>query len=153
MHTEAAREYLEQGISVIPVNTTKVPALPGWKTYQEQAMPLEDVARLFSTAPGIAVIAGKVSKGLEVIDVDTKNDLTGSLGAEFLQLLEDNLPPEQYQALRQVRNPSGGYHLLYRSQEPAGNTKLASRPTTAQEREQNPKKQVRGQIETRGQLG
>ena len=87
MHTEAAKEYLEQGISVIPVNTTKVPALLGWKDYQEQAMPLEDVARLFSTAPGIAVIAGKVSKGLEVIDVDTKNDLTGSLGPDFLQLL------------------------------------------------------------------
>jgi len=153
MHTEAAKEYLEQGISVIPVNTTKVPALPGWKDYQEQAMPLEDVARLFSTAPGIAVIAGKVSKGLEVIDVDTKNDLTGSLGADFLQLLEDNLPPEQYQALRQVRTPSGGYHLLYRCQEPAGNTKLASRPTTAQEQEHNPKEKVRGLIETRGERG
>lgn len=153
MHTEAAKEYLEQGISVIPVNTTKVPALPGWKAYQEQAIPLEDVARLFSTAPGIAVIAGKVSKGLEVIDVDTKNDLTGSLGAEFLQLLEDNLPLEQYQALRQVRTPSGGYHLLYRCQEPAGNTKLASRPTTAQEQEKNPKEKVRGLIETRGEGG
>lgn len=153
MHTEAAKEYLEQGISVIPVNTTKVPALPGWKAYQEQAIPLEDVARLFSTAPGIAVIAGKVSKGLEIIDVDTKNDLTGSLGAEFLQLLEDNLPQEQYQALRQVRTPSGGYHLLYRCQEPAGNTKLASRPTTAQEQEKNPKEKVRGLIETRGEGG
>jgi replicative DNA helicase len=150
---ETAAEYLQQGISVIPVNTTKQPTVPSWSKYQKQALSLEEAAQVFSQAQGIAVIAGKVSKGLEVIDIDTKNDLTGSLGQELLQLLEDNLPPEQYQAIRQVRTPSGGYHLLYRCQEPGRNSKLASRHTTAQEQEQNPKEKIKGLIETRGEGG
>jgi hypothetical protein len=39
----------------------------------------------------LGIIAGKVSGGLEVIDVDCKYDITGYLWDELKTLLEDNL--------------------------------------------------------------
>lgn len=150
---EAAKRYLEQGLSVIPTGKDKSPTLKTWKEYQTQAMKLEEAQELFKGAQAIAVLGGTASQGLEIVDVDTKNDLTGTLGADLLQLLQDNLEPQQYQAIKQVSTPSGGQHLYYRCKEGAANSKLASRPTTQEEREGNPKETKRVLIETRGNNG
>jgi hypothetical protein len=150
---EAAKRYLEQGLSVIPTGKDKSPTIKTWKEYQTQAMKLEEAQELFKGAQAIAVLGGTASQGLEVVDVDTKNDLTGTLGADLLQLLQDNLEPQQYQAIKQVSTPSGGHHLYYRCKEGAPNSKLASRPTTHEEREKNPKETKRVLIETRGNNG
>ena len=150
---EAAKRYLEQGLSVIPTGKDKSPTIKTWKEYQTQAMKLEEAQELFKGAQAIAVLGGTASQGLEVVDVDTKNDLIGTLGADLLQLLQDNLEPQQYQAIKQVSTPSGGHHLYYRCKEGAPNSKLASRPTTQEEREKNPKEKQRVLIETRGNNG
>jgi hypothetical protein len=150
---EAAKRYLEQGLSVIPTGKDKSPTIKTWKEYQTQAMKLEEAQELFKGAQAIAVLGGTASQGLEVVDVDTKNDLTGTLGADLLQLLQDNLEPQQYQAIKQVSTPSGGHHLYYRCKEGAANSKLASRPTTQEERAKNPKEKQRVLIETRGNNG
>jgi hypothetical protein len=150
---EAAKRYLEQGLSVIPTGKDKSPTIKTWKEYQSQAMNLEEAQELFKGAQAIAVLAGTASQGLEVVDVDTKNDLTGTLGADLLQLLQDNLEPQQYQAIKRVSTPSGGHHLYYRCKEGAANSKLASRPTTQEERAKNPKEKQRVLIETRGNNG
>jgi hypothetical protein len=150
---EAAKRYLEQGLSVIPTGRDKSPTIKTWKEYQTQAMKLEEAQELFKGAQAIAVLGGTASQGLEVVDVDTKNDLTGTLGADLLQLLQDNLEPQQYQAIKRVSTPSGGHHLYYRCKEGAANSKLASRPTTHEERAKNPKEKQRVLIETRGNNG
>ena len=150
---EAAKRYLEQGLSVIPTGKDKSPTIKTWAGYQTQAMNLEEAQELFKGAQAIAVLAGTASQGLEVVDVDTKNDLTGTLGEDLLQLLQDNLEPQQYQAIKQVSTPSGGQHLYYRCKEIAANSKLASRPTTQEERAKNPKETKRVLIETRGRGG
>ena len=64
----------------------------------------------FSTVSGIAVICGKVSGNLEVIDIDTKNDIGGSL----YQNIVDNIPDEIMSKLKVVQTRSGGYHMYYR---------------------------------------
>lgn len=82
----------------------------------------------------LGIIAGKVSGGLEVIDVDCKYDLTGSLWDEFKSLLEDNLG-DTFKSLVIATTKSGGYHIYYRCTEIEENLKLANRNTTQEERE------------------
>ena len=125
---EAAKEYLKAGLSVIPTKEDKLPALATWKPYQATRLKEEEVDKLFTGAnvKGLAIICGAISGGLEVIDVDTKHDTTGSLWEELRTLIEDNLP-ETYNRLVIAQTKSGGYHLYYRCSQIKGNLKLATK--------------------------
>ena len=87
--TDKAKEYLRAQLSVIPTKEDKLPALPSWKPYQSQRIKEEEAESLFSGAnvKGLAIICGAISGGLEVIDVDTKHDTTGSLWDELRGLI------------------------------------------------------------------
>lgn len=139
---DKAKEYLKAQLSVIPTKEDKLPALPSWKPYQSQRIKEDEVEGLFTGAnvKGLAIICGAISGGLEVIDVDTKHDTTGSLWDELRGLIEDNLP-ELYSRLVIAQTKSGGYHIYYRCTSIAGNLKLS----TKQNREVL--------IETRGEGG
>jgi len=123
-----AKEYLKAQLSVIPTTENKLPALPTWKPYQSQRLKEDEVESLFSGAnvKGLAIICGAISGGLEVIDVDTKHDTTGSLWDELRTLIEDNLP-ELYNRLVIAQTRSGGYHIYYRCSSIAGNLKLSTK--------------------------
>jgi len=125
---DKAKEYLKAQLSVIPTKEDKLPALQTWKPYQSQRIKEEEVESLFTGAnvKGLAVICGAISGGLEVIDVDTKHDTTGSLWDELRGLIEDNLP-EIYSRLVIAQTKSGGYHIYYRCKEIKGNLKLATK--------------------------
>ena len=88
---------------------------------------------------GIAVVGGKVSGGLEIIDFDEPElfEPWQSLVEEANADLLDNLPI--------VLTPSGGYHCFYRCREIEGNQKLAQR------KGENDHPEV--MIETRGEGG
>ena len=139
---DKAKEYLKAQLSVIPTKEDKLPALPTWKPYQSQRIKEDDVEGLFTGAnvKGLAIICGAISGGLEVIDVDTKHDTTGSLWGELSTLIEDNLP-ELYNRLVIAQTKSGGYHIYYRCSSIAGNLKLST------------KKNKEVLIETRGEGG
>ncbi len=123
---DKAIEYLKAQLSVIPTKENKLPALPSWKPYQTSRIKQEEADSLFNGAnvKGLAIICGAISGGLEVIDVDTKHDTTGSLWSDFRALLEDNLP-ELYNRLVIAQTKSGGYHIYYRCSSIAGNLKLS----------------------------
>jgi|694.fasta_scaffold27517_12 replicative DNA helicase len=125
---DKAKEYLKAGLSVIPTKEDKLPALPTWKPYQSQSIKEDEVESLFSGAnvKGLAIICGSISGGLEVIDVDTKHDTTGSLWDELRSLIEDNLP-ELYNSLVIAQTRSGGYHIYYRCSSISGNLKLSTK--------------------------
>lgn len=123
---QKAREYTGAGVSVIPTKADKRPALTEWTSYQSNIMPEEEIERLFTGAVGLGIVCGKVSGGLEVIDVDTKHDTTGTLWEDFSRLLEDNLP-ETYKELVIAQTKSGGYHIYYRCETIEGNKKLANK--------------------------
>ena len=126
--TDKAKEYLGCELSVIPTKEDKLPALPSWKPFQSQRMNKDQVGGFFTGANinGLGIICGAVSGNLEVIDVDTKHDTTGSLWDELRTLIEDNLP-EVYKSLVIAQTRSGGYHIYYRCKEIKGNLKLATK--------------------------
>jgi replicative DNA helicase len=125
---DKAKEYLKAQLSVIPTKEDKQPALPTWKPYQSERLKEDEVDGLFSggNVKGLAIICGAISGGLEVIDVDTKYDTTGSLWDELKSLIEDNLP-ELYKSLVIAHTKSGGYHIYYRCSSIAGNLKLSTK--------------------------
>lgn len=148
--TDKAKEYLRAGLSVIPVSSSKIPRV-GWTKYQKESMTEEEAQKVFDSSPGLAIICGEISGSLEVIDVDCKYDLTGSLWEDYIALLKDNLYPVLFTALVIARTKSGGYHIYYRSEEIGRNDKLARRPATPQELQAGDK--VKVLIETRGEGG
>ena len=125
---EKAKQYLRAQLSVIPTTETKSPAITTWKPYQSEKIKEEEVEALFSGAnvKGLGIVCGAISGNLEVIDVDTKHDNTGSLWDELRGLIEDNLP-ELYKSLVIAQTKSGGYHIYYRCSSIAGNLKLSNK--------------------------
>ena len=66
-----ARRYQDAGLQVIPIRTdgSKAPACAEWRKYQSpECRP--DIDSLFGRQVGVAVLCGKASGNLEVIDFD-----------------------------------------------------------------------------------
>lgn len=127
-----ALKYHAAGLRVVPVKDDKRPAVATWKQYQV-AQTENDVRFMFSTPQyGIAVLTG--INGLEVVDVDSKYDLTGSLITD-LQAANDQIndPEGKFMNLTVCRTRSGGWHLMYYCDQPEGNKKLAERPPAENE--------------------
>lgn len=155
---DTALKYISYGLSVIPTNENKIPVIKSWKEYQSRITTKGEVTKEFikPLVKGIAIICGAVSGnkegGLEVIDVDTKYDLTGKLWEELYKLIEDNIP-EIFNSLVIAQTKSGGYHIYYKCNEIKGNLKLANRKASAEELEKDKNDKVRVLIETRGEGG
>lgn len=149
----AAYEYINKGICVIPTNENKIPCTE-WKKFQDKLITIEEAEEGFELpyAKTLSVVCGKASKNLEVIDIDTKYDLTGKLFDNYLQDITDN-DPVLANSLLIIQTRSGGYHIYYHCEVIQGNQKLAQRPSTDDEVKQNPGDKIKVLIETRGQGG
>src|ERR1051325_8384602 len=74
----AAQVYIDNGISVVPVNPldSEKPKGPlnnmSWKTYQERYATPDELKRWFSgpSKARIGLVGGKVSRGLVILDID-----------------------------------------------------------------------------------
>jgi len=122
---QVAKDYTASGLSVIPCRQ-KRPVIGSWSQYQEVPPTAGELKKMFAKgADQIAVICGKVSGNLEVIDIDLKNDDTGELWNylwnDILEYFNNSMP------LVAVWTPSGGAHLYYRCEVIEGNQKLASK--------------------------
>jgi hypothetical protein len=149
----AAKGLAKKGISVIATGPDKR-AIAQWKKYQSEIASVKELEAQFSSekAKGLAIICGAISGSLEVIDVDTKYDKTGSLFEELTAAIHD-VSSSLSDRLMVIRTRSGGYHIYYRSPKVEGNQKLAQRPATAEEVKENPNEKVLVLIETRGEGG
>jgi len=137
VEVRAALELLEAGFSVIPCKADKRPTISSWSRLQETAMTHHEAEQNFPPGARLGVIAGRVSGNLECLDFDDPDTFEPFL--ETVSMRDTTLP----KLLVKRKTPSGGYHLIYRSQmEVGGNVKLAM--------SQDGKK-VR--IETRGEGG
>lgn len=163
----AAVDLLENGLSVIPVRDkeevgsdgkvyAKKSAYYKWKRYQTEIITKEDLWKQMEkqNTCAIATICGPISGNLEVIDIDTKwKEDAGILLFDAIKDFNKHL----YSLLRIHRSPSGGYHILYKISDPPeelpGNTKLAGRPPSEAELEQNPKAKPVNFLETRANGG
>lgn len=146
---KAAKFYIEHGCSVIATGDTKRALLP-WKEYQSRFLTEDEIKIQFNhpKASGLAVVCGAVSGNLEVIDVDIKYDLSGTLWERYKTEISSI-----YDKLYVVKTKSGGYHIYYRSEVIEGNQKLANRPATEEELKDNPNVKEVVLIETRGEGG
>jgi hypothetical protein len=136
--TAAALAYLNGGLSIIPVNARKKPAVKEWKPFQsERASP--DQIKMWGdqeVVAGFAVVCGEVSGGLTILDFDVSGfyERWAVLAGELALVL-----PTQ-------RTGGGGEQVAFRSGLVVANDKLAWAPadnTMARETA----------IETRGEGG
>jgi hypothetical protein len=71
----AGKKYVQAGLTVIPVNAKKKPAIPEWKTFLNgRRNTLEDLTAWseISHAAGWALICGEPSGGVAIIDFDVE---------------------------------------------------------------------------------
>ena len=146
---KAANYYTKQGFSVIPIGENKRAVFP-WTEFQSTIMDNATIKHQFTNerCKNIAIIGGGVSGGLEIIDVDLKYDVSGTLWERLKDALTDLMP-----LLYVVRTKSGGYHLYYRCELVEGNQKLAMRHATKDELVDTPHAKEIVLIETRGEGG
>jgi hypothetical protein len=148
---KAANKYIQVGLSVVATDANKR-ALFSWKKYQQQIISSAEISEQLShaKAAGLAVICGTVSGGLEVVDVDLKNDISGTLWQRLFDALAD---AGLIKLLKIAKTKSGGYHLYYRCEVIEGNKKLSLRAATPAELKDNPQLKQVVIIETRGEAG
>lgn len=152
----AALHYHEAGLKVVPVyrsESGQIAFAGGWEQYRKNQS-REDVERAFTrpqvtTHKGGAVchlwgLAILCTDGMEVIDIDTKQDPRRSIDREYIDELVFGCDgSDLLDKCVVVSTKSGGKHIVYRADNVDGNRKLASR-------KENPKEAV---IETRGRGG
>lgn len=115
----SATQLLECGLSIIPVKD-KIPTIQ-WKEYQTRLPRLGEL----SYNGSIALVCGAVSGGVEVIDVDIKNDPTGKLIDRLTEAIFKYSPDLTEDDLLIQSTPSGGCHLIYKCETIEGNQILA----------------------------
>lgn len=113
------------GLKFMPVKNNKLPIIKGWQH--------SELVHDLSNCEAVGLVCGLLSGGLEVIDVDTKYDLTGKLFENYKRLIHE-AEPNLLKKLLVQKTKSGGYHVIYRCQKIEGNLKLANRHTTDEEK-------------------
>ena len=146
----SAISYAQNGLSVIPTDSAKT-SLVSWKRYQSEIASKSQLEAFFShiKCKGLAVICGKISGNLEVIDIDCKYGI--DVNDYFDKIL--NADPILFNKLKIIKTISGGYHIYYRCEKIEGNQKLAERYATKDELYDNPNAKQFVLIETRGEAG
>ncbi len=156
----AANNLRTAGISSLPINNKKNPIATdsngklAWKFLQERYPTTQEINSWSQQQDlfGIAEVTGKISGNLEVVDIDCKYDLTGTLWNDYCNLIKEH-SLELFEKLVIAKTINGGYHILFRSsgETVEGNQKLAQRPANDEERQAG--KKVKVLIETRGEGG
>lgn len=113
------------GIQFMPVKENKQPIVKGWQTSSEK----HDL----SNCVGVGMVCGKLSGGMEVIDIDEKYSLDGKLFENYKRLIH-SVDSSLLNKLVVQKTKSGGHHFIYRCSVIAGNLKLANRNTTDEEK-------------------
>lgn len=111
------QKYISLGLSCIPC-IDKKPTIP-WKAFQT-CLPALEIAEKWE-ATQVAIVCGSVSGGLICIDFDIKN---GNRYDDWIMLI-NNQYPELLSKLVIEKSPSGGYHVIFRSNFSIKNIKLA----------------------------
>ena len=117
---QAARLYRDAGLSVVPIRGDgSKQAKFAWKPFQRN-LPNDSDLQRFNDG-GIAVVGGKVSGNLEIVDFDHKPKY-----AEFVQVCVDHGYAPLLESLPLIESPRG-FHLYYRCEEAIeGNQELAT---------------------------
>ena len=144
-----AKKYVSFGLSVIPCKSDKRPALNSWSKYQKQIITENEIDNNFNQNSLIAVVCGKVSGNLEILDFDNHQNDAKNRMIEYFANEEVKAIYEKYK-LPIEKSAGGGYHVFYRCEKIQGNKKLAEVPVW---NEKLKKWRPDAVIETRGEGG
>jgi len=157
---EAALVWHDAGCAVIPIRAdgSKAPLVP-WRKYQRGRADRDEVRLWFvGNPPGLAVLCGAASGGLEMLELEGLAVAEG-LARRLVDLVKAAGLGDLWRRVAVdgyvERTPSGGVHLLYRvaGAEVGRNLKLARRPATEAELDASPLDKVKTLAETRGEGG
>lgn len=113
------------GLQFIPVNDKKVPTVKNWQS----AISKYDLTNCW----GVGLVCGVPSGNVEVVDVDQKYSLDGSLFESYKRIIH-SVDETLLKKLVVQKTKNGGFHLIYRCSKIEGNIKLANRHTTEKEK-------------------
>lgn len=116
---ESANFLIKQGLSIIPVSN-KIPSVQ-WKEFQTRLPEIDELT--YNDSFGL--VCGPVSGNVEVIDVDVKNDPSGTLIEKLTAAILKDSPDITDGDLLIQSTPSGGCHLIYKCDTIEGNQILA----------------------------
>lgn len=150
---DIATQYRNMGLSVIATDALKQ-SIGKWKDFQDKLPSVNEIIQMFRhpAANGVALVTGKSSHNLEVIDIDIKNFKQGCLFFKFCSAIAA-FNTDLINKLVIVQSRSGGYHMYYRCDTIGPNQALAKRSATEQEKLRNPGDKIKVLIETRGMGG
>ncbi|MFD2888945.1 bifunctional DNA primase/polymerase [Chitinophaga cymbidii] len=144
----AALQYNALGFSVVAVNAVKKPVWR-WNQYRKRPPTIYELEMMFSRSDscGIGIVCGEVSGNFVGIDMDIKNDLTGTLHDGFQNAMNEVFGLKS-RKFAKATTRSGGFHWYYRCEEPTRSQHLAQRPTAKAERLIQPNETVKVLIES-----
>lgn len=114
-----------EGLQFIPVNAMKQPIVKDWQNSTQKFD--------LSNCVAVGLVCGKPSGNIEVIDIDQKYSLDGKLYENYKRLIHE-MDSILLSKLVVQKTKNGGYHFIYRASNIGGNTKLANRKTTEEEK-------------------
>jgi putative DNA primase/helicase len=154
---QAARAYLNAGLSVVPIRPDGSKRPVGeWEIYQRRVATEAELQKWWGNGSGygVGVVAGRVSQNLEHLDFDKDAPTIFPAWCELVEAEHPGLIDRC--SIRQT--PKDGRHVSYRCQEVEipGNTKLAQEPNpnfdpSRPESKENPRRFTL--VETRGEGG
>jgi len=105
----SADEYRQMRLNPIPLSGTEKRKLDGWKQYQEVRYDGN-----FSLAKSLAIVCGKISDYLTVVDIDVKkSDYADKPIAALLHVFPDWNKLQEKTWI--VKTPSNGWHVYFRT--------------------------------------
>ena len=117
-----ACSMLAAGLCVLPAHPAEKRPTLAWQKFQLRLPEPREIEEMFPAAR-CCVVCGSVSGNLEILDFD-------SHGAAFEPFLK-KIPYQLARRLMTEQTPSGGFHVIYRCENPVGkNQKLALDPTS-----------------------
>lgn len=120
MNKNSLEKYYNQNLVVLPIKkvSEKVPKFPNWQQITKLSQ-IPDFA--LNDFEAIGLLAGV--SGCLIIDIDVKNDPSGAIGSNYMGALEMSF--DQYDDLLIQKTPSGGFHIIFKMNDPPGNKVLA----------------------------
>jgi hypothetical protein len=115
-----------EGLQFIPVGEFKNPTVNNWHITTKKYD--------LSNTPNVGLVCGVPSGNLEALDFDLKYDLTGTLFERYKKEVS-KIDATLLNKMVVQKTKSGGYHFLYRCRTIVGNSKLANRKATIEEKQ------------------
>lgn len=126
-----------EGLQFIPVNAMKQPVVKDWQNSTQKYD--------LSNCIAVGLVCGKPSGNIEVIDIDQKYSLDGKLFDNYKRLIHE-IDNTLLNKLVVQKTKNGGYHFVYRCSTIGGNTKLANRSTTEEEKNETYQKTYEAEL-------